>query len=138
MGNTVTPAERPDDSPCDSCRWRDGDCCTLRGPTRPIYVRTGRRGRPVALVDEAGEIVHEHRMPLPADRGASCPPRLWEPRRERWYESAAVLPSPAGWAALDLIETPPEDVTSRAEMVRWTRAMRRLGVPSESPERRGW
>ena len=84
--------ERPDDRPCDSCRWMDDGECTLRGSPRVRYPVRSRKGR-LRILDADGESMSETRMPLPEDLGASCPPALWTSREEVWYDHPTLVRS---------------------------------------------
>jgi hypothetical protein len=132
----MTDGERPAERPCDTCRWRDGDTCTIRGHARGDTTASPRqgRGRPRSALDISGERIEITVMALPADRGASCPPGLWEPDRERWYHSASLMPESSIARCWSQPGLAPSECGQLHRMI--AEAAARLGVPEQPTERR--
>ena len=95
--------------PCSTCRWAEDGFC---------QIRQNRRGRKLHAVKPL--------LPLPADGGASCPPRLWSPREER------LVYEPQGESSIVRCSEE-QEILGRENLGQFTRdlaaSMARLGMP---------
>lgn len=103
----MTAWDRPAARPCDSCAWRRGRVCTIRAGRK-----RGTTG-----------------CPLPADRGATCPPRLWTARDETLVVELQAVSAISACAEVQSDAPDRGSIGNERKFSKQiTRQMRRLGV----------